>query len=194
MRERLARLISNVLNPFLVSFIVIILLAVESTENTGEALKWALLSIVLSVLPVFVVVTYLVHQKKLEGMFANPRHQRNGIYILASILGALGCGVMWWCNAPRLIAVAFSSGLISIVIFMIINRFWKISLHTAFISASVTLITVIYGAYGALTILLLPLVAWARIRLNQHSPTQVITGALLSTAILLAMFWGFGLL
>jgi len=194
MRERLAGLTSNILNPFLLSFIVIILLAVESTDGASEALKWALISIALSVLPVFVAVICLVRQNKLEGVFANPRHQRNGIYILASALGAIGCGVMWYFNAPKLLSVTFSAGLVTIVIFMVINRFWKISLHTAFISASVTIVAIIYGAAGALTILLLLPVAWSRIRLNQHSPAQVITGALLSAAILLIVFWGFGVL
>jgi membrane-associated phospholipid phosphatase len=194
MRERLARLTSNILNPFLLSFILIILLAVESTDSSSEAVKWALISIAISVLPVFLVVIYLVRQKRLEGVFANPRQQRNGIYILASALGAVGCGIMWYFNAPKLLSVTFSAGLASIIIFMVINRFWKISLHTAFMSASVTIITIVYGAIGALTILLLPPVAWARISLNQHSPAQVITGAVLSAVILLVVFWRFGLM
>jgi membrane-associated phospholipid phosphatase len=194
MRERLARLTSNILNPFLLSFILIILLAVESTDSSSEAVKWASISIAISVLPVFLVVIYLVRQKRLEGVFANPRQQRNGIYILASALGAVGCGIMWYFNAPKLLSVTFSAGLASIIIFMVINRFWKISLHTAFMSASVTIITIVYGAIGALTILLLPPVAWARISLNQHSPAQVITGAVLSAVILLVVFWRFGLM
>ncbi len=194
MRERLAKLTTDILNPFLLSFIVFIMLAVESTDSANEALKWILISLVLSVLPVFLVVVYMVRQKRLEGIFANPRQQRNGIYILASALGVVGCGVMWYFEAPELLSVTFTAGLISIVAFMVINRFWKISLHTAFVAGSVTIITIIYGAPGALTILLLPPVAWARIRLNQHSPAQVITGALLSAAILLVVFWGFGVL
>ena len=194
MRERLARLITNILNPFLLSLIIIILLTVESTSSANEALKWVLISLAISVLPVFLLVIYMVRRNKLEGIFANPRQQRNGIYILASALGVVGCGVMWYFNAPRLLAVTFTAGLISIVVFMVINRYWKISLHTAFMAGSVTIMTIVYGALGALTILLLPPVAWARIKLNQHSPAQVTTGALLSAAILLAVSWGLGIL
>jgi membrane-associated phospholipid phosphatase len=191
MREKLAELVSNILNPFLLSFAVIILLAVKSAFSISEAVKWALIAIVMSVLPVFIVVICLVRQKKLEGVFVNPRHQRNGVYLLASVMGAIGCGVMWYFNAPRLLAVTFTAGLAAIVIFMIINRFWKISLHTAFASASVTILTIVYGDFGAWTILLLPPVAWSRIKLKQHSPAQVTTGALLSAAIVLGVFWGF---
>lgn len=194
MRERLARLTTNILNPFLVSTVIIIVLAVETTTGTGEAVKWASISIVLSVLPVFTVVIYLVRQKKLDGIFVNPRQQRNGIYILASALGAIGCGVLWYFGAPELLAVTFTAGLAAIVVFTAINRFWKISLHTAFMSASVTIITIVYGTAGALTILLLPPVVWARIMLEQHSPAQVAVGAVLAAAIVLVVFRGFGVI
>ncbi len=191
MREKLAESISNILNPFLLSVAVIILLAVKSELSVSEAVKWALIAIAMSVLPIFIVVICLVRQKKLEGVFVNPRNQRNGIYVLSSTLGAIACGVMWYLNAPRLLSVTFTAGLAAIVVFMIINRFWKISLHTAFTSASVTIITIVYGSLGAFTILLLPPVAWSRIKLKQHSPAQVTTGALLSAAIVVMVFWGF---
>ncbi|HUT67463.1 MAG TPA: phosphatase PAP2 family protein [Dehalococcoidales bacterium] len=192
MRERLAQLTSNILNPFLVSLIVIILLSVEATAGSDDALKWSLISIALSVLPVFAVVIYMVRQKKLDGIFVNPRQQRSGIYLLATVLAVIACFVLIYLEAPKLLKVTFIAGLAAIVVFMVINRFWKISLHTAFVAASVTVMTIVYGAAGALTILLLPPVAWARIRLKQHSPAQVAAGALISAAIVVVVFWGLG--
>jgi len=192
MRERLAQLTSNILNPFLVSLIVIILLSVEATAGSDDALKWSLISIALSVLPVFAVVIYMVRQKKLDGIFVNPRQQRSGIYLLATVLAVIACFVLIYLEAPKLLKVTFITGLAAIVVFMVINRFWKISLHTAFVAASVTVMTIVYGAAGALTILLLPPVAWARIRLKQHSPAQVAAGALISAAIVVVVFWGLG--
>ena len=192
MKERLSRLTSNILNPFLVSFIVIVLLAFKDAASTIDAIKWALISIVLSVLPVFIVVVYLVRRKKLNNIFANPREQRHGIYILASVLGAIGCGVLWWFGAPELLAVTFTAGLIAIVIFTTINYFWKISLHTAFMAAAVVVLIMVYGAAAAWTFVLLPLVAWARMELKQHSWAQVVTGAILAAVIVVGVFWGFG--
>jgi hypothetical protein len=192
MRERLSRLISSILNPFLVSFIVIVLLAFKSAAGTIDALKWASISIVLSVLPVFIIVIYLVRRKKLNSIFANPREQRHGIYILASVLGAIGCGVLWYFGAPELLAVAFTAGLIAIVIFTTINYFWKISLHTAFMAAAVVVLVMVYGAAAAWTFVLLPPVVWARMELKQHSWAQVATGAILAAIIVIGVFRGFG--
>jgi len=192
MRERLARLVSNILNPFIVSVIVIVLLAVKDASSTADAMKWALISLAISVLPIFIVVIFLIHRKKLDGFFANPREQRSVVYILASALGAIGCGILWYLDAPELLAVAFTAGLASIVVFTGINYFWKISLHTAFTAASVTVIIMVYGATAAWTLVFLPLMAWARIELKQHSVAQVITGGLLAAAIVAGVFWGYG--
>ncbi len=194
MRERLARVLSNILNPFVVSFIIIVLLAFKDTPSTADALKWALISLVISILPVFIIVTFLVRRKKLDGFFTNPRQQRNIVYLSASILGAIGCGLMWYLDAPELLAVAFTAGLAAIVVFTGINYFWKISLHTAFMAAAVTVAIIVYGVIVIWTLLLLPLVAWARIELKQHSPAQVVTGGALAAAIVAGVFWGYGLI
>jgi hypothetical protein len=194
MTKRLAKLISSILNPFLVSFAVIILLSFESTSSTSDAIKWALVSIALSVLPVFAVVVYLVRNQKLEGIFVNPRQQRNKIYLLASTLAVIGCLVLFYAGAPRLLLAAFVAGLAGIVVFMGINFFWKISLHTAFIAASVTILIIVYGAIGTWTVVLLPPVAWARTGTRLHSPAQVVTGALLAAIIMVIVFWLFGLI
>lgn len=129
---------------------------------------------------------------KLDGIFTNPREQRYVVYILTSALGAIGCGLLWYLNAPELLAVTFTAGLVSIVVFMGINYLWKISLHTAFSAASVAIIIIVYGVHAAWTAILLPLIAWARIELKQHTVAQVITGGLLAAAIVAGVFWGFG--
>ena len=193
MRERLARLTSNVLNPFLVSFVVLVLFSFKATASLAEALKWAGISVALSVLPVFVVVVCLALIGKLDGIFINPREQRHKIYVLAVILAIAGCIILWYFDAPKLLAVTFTAGLAAIVVFMCINFFWKISLHTAFMAASVTVLVMVYGAAAAWTFLLLPPVAWARIEMKQHSPVQVAVGAVLAAAIVTLVFWGLGM-
>lgn len=192
MRETLAKLTTNVLNPFLASFVIIMLLAFRDTASTTEALKWAAISIALSVLPVLATVIYLVRRKKLDGIFVNPRQQRTVIYFLASALGAVGYLLLWYFKAPELLAVTFATGLAAIVVFMGINFCWKISLHTAFVSGAVVVLIIVYGAIAAWTALLLPPVAWARMELKQHSVVQVAAGAVLAAVIVVGVFWGYG--
>jgi membrane-associated phospholipid phosphatase len=80
-----------------------------------------------------------------------------------------------------------------VVVYMAINLYWKISLHTAFVSAAATILTLLYGAVGAWTFVLLAPVAWARLELKAHTPAQVAAGALLAAGIIAGVFWWFGL-
>jgi len=194
MRERLARLISNTLNPFVISAAVILLLAYKETSSITDAIKWVSISLATSVLPIFIIVTFLIRNKKMDGFFTNPREQRNIVYLLASAFGAIGCGLMWYLNAPELLAVTFTAGLLSIIVFTAINYFWKISLHTAFIAASLTIVIIIFGATAVWVLVFLPLVAWARIESKQHSIMQVVVGGLLAALIVVGIFWGFGII
>jgi membrane-associated phospholipid phosphatase len=193
MKERIARLISNTLNPFLISAVVIVLLAFKDAASAAEALKWSAISLVISVIPVLAAVTWLVRRKKMDAFYDNKRSQRYVAYILASVLGAIGCGLMWGLKAPELLAVTFTAGFAELVMFMGINFYWKISLHTAFVAGAATILCLVYGVIAIWTLAFLPLVAWARIVLKQHSIIQVATGAALAVGIVAAIFGGFGL-
>ena len=157
MRKRIANLTSNILNPFLVSLIIILVLSFESTSSTPDALKWSLILIALSVLPVFSVIIYLVHNDRLDGVFIIAREQRNKIYWLAGACAGAGCVILPYFGAPSILVAAFVAGLSAVVIFMCINLRWKISIHTAFITASVTALVILYGWIAAVTGLLVPL-------------------------------------
>jgi len=194
MRRQIANLTSNILNPFLVSLVVILLLSFESTSSISDAIKWSLILIAVSILPVFLIIVYLVHNQKLEGIFVSPRRQRNKIYLLASVCAVVSCIILLYLGAPLVLVATFVAGLSAILIFTCINLLWKISLHTAFIAASVTVLIILYGSIGTVTAALLPPIAWARIELEHHSLAQVATGAILAALIVVVVFYLFGLI
>jgi len=192
-RKRIANLTSNILNPFLVCLVLILLLSFESTASLLDGLKWSLILIALSVLPVFSVVVYLVRNNRLEGLFISVRRQRTKIYLVASVCAVTGCVILPYLGAPLVLVATFVAGLSAILVFMCINLWWKISLHTAFIAAAVTVLVILYSSIGAISTVLLPLIAWARIELNHHSLAQVASGALLAALIVVVVFYLFGL-
>ena len=193
MRKRIANLTSNILSPFLVSLIVILILSFESTSSTLDALKWALILIALSVLPVFSVLVYLVRRHKLEGIFIKGRRERNKIYLLSTVCAGVGSILLHYLGAPSLLMATFAAGLVAMLAFMSINLLWKISIHAAFVAASVTVLIILYDSIGAVTAVLLPAIAWARIELKLHSSVQIAAGALLAALIVFVVLYLFGL-
>jgi hypothetical protein len=191
MKKRIANLTSNILNPFLVSLAIIWLISFTATSSTVDAIKWALISMALSVVPVFLVLVYLTRNGKLDSIFTNVRRQRTKVYLLASLCALAGFIVLYYLRAPSLLVAAFTAGLSAIVIFMCVNLWWKISLHTAFIAASVTVLVVLYGWIATISVALVPLIAWARIEQKHHSPAQAAAGALLAALVVVLVFYSF---
>ena len=193
MRKRIANLTSNILSPFLVSLIVILLLSFKSTSSTPDALKWSLILIAISILPVFLVIIYLVHNNRLDSVFVSARKQRTKIYWLAGACTGTGCVIFPYFGAPLILVAAFVAGLSAVVIFMGINLWWKISIHTAFIAGSITALVILYSWLAAIAIVLVPLMSWARIELEHHSLAQVAAGTLVAALIVVVVFYLFGL-
>jgi len=193
-RKQIANLTSNILNPFSVSLIIILLLSFESTYTTLDALKWSLILIAVSILPVFLVVVYLARRGRLDGIFTKVRKQRTKIYLLAGVCAVVGGVIITYLDAPLVLRATFVAGLSAVVVFMCVNLLWKISLHIAFVAASATILVILYGLIGAISVVFLPLIAWARIESGHHSLAQVATGATLAAAIVVVAFYLFGLI
>jgi len=194
MRKSIAKLASGILNPFLVSLVMIVLLSFESASSLSEALKWSFLSLALSAAPVFVIILYLVRSERLEGIFIKARQQRGKIYLMASVFVALSCVVLFYLGAPVELLAAFVATLLAMLLYMCINFWWKISVHTGFVTASITLLTILYGAIGLVAAVLVPLIGWSRVELEHHSPMQVAVGAMLAALIVVTAFRLFGLI
>ncbi len=187
-RKRIANLTSNILNPFLVSLAIIWLLSFASAPSTLAALKWTLIAMALSVLPVFLVILYLVRKGSLDAVFTIVREQRTKVYLLAGACAVTGFIVLAYLKAPPILVTGFIAGLSTAAIFMCINLWWKISLHTAFVAGSATVLVMLYGWTAAVTVALVPLTAWSRIELKHHSLAQAASGALLAALIVAVVF------
>lgn len=189
MKKRLAVIISNVLNPFLVGLAIILILSFSSTPRSSEALKWASVATILSILPIFVAVIFLLRTKRLNTFFLDMREQRTRIYVLSGLCAIAGVGLLVYLKAPLMLVAGFIASLLVTLIFMCINFWWKISLHAAFIAGWATILVILYGWGGTIVIPLVPITAWARTELKSHSWAQVTTGALLAAVIVTVVFY-----
>lgn len=192
-QKRGARLISNIFSPFLVSVALVILVSLRSARGTADALRWSLIALGLSTLPIFAIILYLVRSDRLESMFINVRRQRHKIYLLSGLCSAITCVVLYLLEAPLALVVTFLAGLTTVLVFGSINLWWKISVHTAFAASAITVLILLYGFVAAIAALVLPFIGWSRIELEHHSPTQVAIGAVLSALITVGVFYLFGL-
>ena len=188
-RKRIANLTSNILNPFLICLALIFLFSFLSSASAPEAMKWVGISMSVSLLPVFLVIIYMMRNGSLDNFFISVRQQRTRIYLAGFLFASVSCIVLSRMDAPQMLVYAFATGLSMVLIFTLINLWWKISIHTAIVAASATVLVLLYGWMAAASVALVPLTAWARVELKYHSLAQTVSGALLATLIVIFMFY-----
>ena len=98
-------------------------------------------------------------------------------FILTSV--ALGLAVLWAFGAPPELTGYFGCMLGSVAALALITTVWKISIHCAVASGSVTLLAFLYGPWLCVGYILVGLTAWSRVELGDHTRAQVLAGTVL---------------
>jgi membrane-associated phospholipid phosphatase len=143
---------------------------------------WGAIYVVLGVLIPFLYVVWSVVRGQITDIHIRLREQRRRPLLVVVICAGVGWLVLALGAAPRaMTAVAASIWLQTVVVFFVTLR-WKISVHTAAAASGGTLIWMLLGT--ALPFLLIvPLVAWSRVRLRHHTLLQTLAGALLGSIV-----------
>ena len=191
---RLARLISDGLNPLVIGLIILALLSFDTTSSASEALKWFFLVVGLCFLPVLVIAMFLVKTGRMDALFSNRRHQRHRIYVIGLFFNVLAMLTLTWMHAPVALIAALVAGLASVVSFAFINLWWKISVHASIASALVVILHLLFGWWAIPALILVPIMGWSRIKLAQHTLGQVAAGSALSAVIVIAVFFQYGVI
>jgi membrane-associated phospholipid phosphatase len=107
-------------------------------------------------------------------------------FIIASV--AVGLALLVGLGAPTELSGYFACLLGSVGVLAAITTVWKISIHCAVASGSVTILTLLFGPWLIPAYLLVALTGWSRVVVKDHSTAQVIAGSLLGLAAAVATY------
>ena len=101
-------------------------------------------------------------------------------FLIASV--AVGLALLVGLGAPGQLSGYIGCMLISVAVLATITTVWKISIHCAVASGSVTILALFFGPGLVPAYLLVALTGWSRIVLEDHTRAQVVMGSLLGAA------------
>jgi membrane-associated phospholipid phosphatase len=107
-------------------------------------------------------------------------------FIIASV--AVGLALLVGLGAPTELSGYFACLLGSVAVLAAITTVWKISIHCAVASGSVTMLVLLFGPWLVPAYLLVALTGWSRVVVKDHSIAQVVTGSLLGLAAAVATY------
>lgn len=132
----------------------------------------------------------------LDDTLENRRVKRERLYIIGPLV-IIGLW-QWYLASTDQIGQPLTANIVATTlltaVMATISYVWKISHHLTNISALAVISSLVYGQAAIALILLIPLVAWARLSLNRHTIKQLIGGTLLAPIVILGVFYFYDLL
>ncbi|GAB4578365.1 MAG: hypothetical protein Fur0022_11000 [Anaerolineales bacterium] len=170
----IAKLISGIFSPPLMVTASLLFLAQAISAN---AVAWALFQIGVGILIPVIFIVVQVQRGVITDFHMRVREQRIVPMIFALVCAGVSWGVMQTWNAPFALRVFSGIAILQSAFMLLVTFKWKISGHSMTIAGMAVFLVGMFGAAAAPLLLAIPLVAWARVRLNRHDRWQTLAGA-----------------
>lgn len=176
-QDRLARLLSNLFHPFLVSVLTLVLVIYLDGAALLDAIKWTVMGFSIVILPLAVYLIINVRRGRYSDWSISIREQRQTIYLLAGVCFVILVLAFIWADAPPIALACLYAALPTVAIAAVINRLvTKISLHAVAMAGCAAALYWVSPPLGVLLALAGIGVSWARMRLKHHTLAQILLG------------------
>jgi hypothetical protein len=187
MTTSLARFISLILNPILLLVFVPFFLLLKNDRSLYHALVWTGYTFIfLAGMTGFLY--YGVKKKLFTDMDVSKRTQRPLLFLASAVVAVLYIVGVSFSHGPRVLTGIGVGVILGVLITSIVNTKLKASIHVATVSALIFALAIIYSGYYLFLLFLIPLVAWARLKIHRHTLPETVVGGLLGILLSLCMY------
>jgi membrane-associated phospholipid phosphatase len=186
--DRFAVLVSYLFHPLLVVIPTLVIAMTRLGSTVGEAIFWTILAIAIVNLPMALLLYWGVRSGKYTDASVSIREQRTSIYAVGGTCLVILLVVLIIGKAPVVIIACLASAVIATALGYWINRYTKLSLHSAAMAGCTAVLLWTAPLIGIVMAIFAPLVGWARIRLKHHTPVQILIGWVLAILPVIVLF------
>ena len=180
---RLARLITEVLAPWVIVLVLPLGVAWQATRTTSGTLLWGfVVSVTSSLLPMLVIL-WGARTGRWDGHHVRNREGRLVPFLALIGLSSTGLGLLVLGGAPWPMTALDLSMITTLLATWAITAKWKISMHTAVAGGAVVMLTTTYDPRLWVLTLLVIAIGWSRVWVGDHTPAQVVGGVLVGALI-----------
>lgn len=176
--DKLALFLSGALSPFLIGPIFTALFCWEASQSPQEFLKWFGLCFFFSSGVPAGYISWAVYRGHITDLHVRLREQRERPFIAGVLgMGSLAAALLL-LEAPAMLTHLVSVFFVNSILFALVSRHWKISMHTGTLAACLAASIEILGWHPLWLLLEVPLV-WARAQRGRHLWSQGAAGAII---------------
>ena len=171
-----ATAISNVTMPPIIALLTFAL--INYTVSTGLSfVALMLLTIFFAVLMPLSILIFWARRTHAPDLDISGMTERNQPLLVATASFFTGTVVLLLIQAPALTTTIMLGYSVGTLFIFLVNLRWKISAHSMGISGPTVVLLFVFGPWGVLLGLLIPLVIWSRVYLKKHTLAQALVGS-----------------
>ncbi len=183
LRLQAARAVSILLHPFL----SIGLLVVLSSRGGRQSLLLLVFSLLIGI-PVVLFIRRQLRTGSWQNVDASNPSERPALFAVVGLMCAATGAWFYLTGSPRQALGTLGVAAMTLVAYAVL-RWTKLSLHLAFGVYAASVLLQVRPAWGLGLMLLMPLLAWSRLTLERHRPSELIWGAILGAVTAAAILF-----
>ena len=164
------------------NWLIVTVIAIGWHADGGAGVGWGLLAALFTAVLPTLFISYGVRHGRWSDRNVGARRPR--LVVLAFITASVAAGLilLLTAGAPRLLTGYLAFMLASVAVLALVTVVWKISVHCAVASGSVTILALTYGPLVLCGFALVAVLGWSRVALKDHTVAQVVVGSVLGAA------------
>lgn len=182
-----AKLVSFLLSPLFVLLPIPYVLVSKFTENHVYAVKWMAFSYMF-ILAVAVFIGIGVFLGIFSNFDVSKREQRPLLFSFTAITIFCYLVSLLILDGPKILFVGVFGFILGLIALFTVNRWIKASVHLGILTSTLLLMCIAYGKYYFFLLLLIPLLAWSRIKMKEHTLLETLVGTMLGALMTLMVY------
>jgi membrane-associated phospholipid phosphatase len=176
LKTKSARLISEITNAPIIAIPVLII--INYYLDPSNWLFYSVVSIFFMCITPTIIGVWWSRRQKVE---VDMPVKEDRVYPLLMIIFfyILGVITLYYLNAPPFTTALMFCYLSNSIVVFFITLHWKISIHAIGFAGPAGALIYLFGYWGIIFTLILPLVMWSRVYLKRHTVGQVVVGGFL---------------
>lgn len=182
-----AKAVSFFLGPVFTLLPIPFILVARVSQDYSYALKWTIFSYAFILVVAFFVIIGVI-----LGVFSNynvsKREQRPLLFSFSAFVAFCYLLSLLILDGPKVLFIGFFALVLGLLAMIVINRWIKASGHLATATAVFLFIGIVYGGYFFLPLVFIPLLAWARIKMKEHTFSETVIGSIMGIVVTLIVY------
>lgn len=187
MTKNLAKILSLLLSPAILLIPIPLILVYKTTGDFLVSIEWTVISCFFLLLMIVSVIL-----GNFIGVFSDfdvsVKKERPKLFLLGMLIVFLFLASLIVLNGPKILFAGVYAIIFGVLAMYVLNKWIKVSLHTASMTVFSFTLILIFGRLFIPSLLLVPLVGWARVKIKKHTPREVYAGGFLGAVFTIIVY------